>query len=320
MPDSGYRLELLPSKPLKRKISPQIILFALYTFASFWSALFLIRREKPDVVIGMGGYASFAPIVAAAMYGLPRLLHEQNAIPGLSNRILAKFCSTIAVSYPDSKTFFKKKVGIFLTGNPVRKKILSPADKVYAKKSLGLKDKFTVLFFGGSRGAAKINKAVVAAAPKLIENLGIQLIHITGTDDYQHIKNKADEYNDIYKVFKFYGDMGLLYKASDLVLSRAGATTVAEITATGSPAIFVPYPYATADHQFHNAKMLEYNNAAVIIPDKDLTADNVFNKIRELVMDKVRLKEMSSFALNYGKPDAAYTLAKLVLAEIRMKP
>lgn len=310
----------MPSKPLKRKISLQIILFAAYTLASFLSALSLIRREKPDVVVGMGGYASFAPIIAAAMYGVPRLLHEQNAIPGLSNRILSKFCPTIAVSYPDSKKFFKKKVGIFLTGNPIRKKILSSVDKTNAQKSLGLKDKFTVLFFGGSRGATKINTVVVDVASKLINDLEIQVIHITGADDYQHIKQKADEFNRSYKVFKFCNDMGLLYKASDLVLSRAGATTVAELTATGKPAIFVPYPYATADHQFYNAKMLEYNGAAVIIQDKDLTANNVFNKIKELVIDRVKLEKMSRFVLNYGKPDAAHTLAKLVLAEIRMKP
>lgn len=268
----------------------------------------------------MGGYASFAPIVAAAMYGIPRLLHEQNAVPGLANRILAKFCPVIAVSYPDSKKFFNKKVGIFLTGNPVRKRIFNHLDKTSARENLGLKDKTTVLFFGGSRGASKINKTVAESVQHIIDELNVQIIHITGSADYEWIKERTAAKNSEYKVFQFYDDMGLLYKASDLVLCRAGATTVAEITATGNPAIFVPYPYATADHQFQNAKMLEDNGAAVIILDKELTAGNIFNKIKELVMDKAKLEKMSNSVLNYGKPDAANTLARLVLAETRMKP
>lgn len=318
MPEKGFRLVTLPSKPLKRKLSLSTISFVFYTIASFFSALSLLRKERPDVIIGMGGYASFAPIIAGAMYGTPRLLHEQNSIPGLANRILAKFCPTLAVSYPDSKTHFNKEVGVFITGNPVRNELFQNTAKLDARKNLELGDRFTVLIFGGSRGAANINKAAVGMSD-LINNLDIQVILITGENEFEWISNRLRG-NNRFKVLAFCSEMGSLYSASDIVVSRAGATTIAEITSLGKPSILIPYPYATAQHQYENARMLEKNEAAVIIKDEELTAERIFNKIKQLQQNREELDHIANSVLDYGTPDAAESLAKVVLAENRMKP
>lgn len=318
IPSKGYRLITLPSKPLNRKDPLQAIAFGFSIFTSFFKALALIRKEKPDVVIGMGGFASFAPLVAGAMYGTPRLLHEQNSIPGLANRTLAKFCPTLAVSYADSKRYFNKKVGIFLTGNPIRKELLNHTDRAAARQNLGLEEKFTVLIFGGSRGATKLNKAAVELA-QLMNGLDVQIVLITGKNDYEEVSRHLQG-NTQFKIFAFHDDMGKLYSASDLVVSRAGATTLAEITALGKPSILIPYPYATDDHQYENAKMLEKNEAALLIRDQDITGQAIFNKIKQLVDNVDQLQHLANSVLDYGRPDAARALAKVVLAEQRMKP
>ena len=318
VPSAGYRLEILPSRGLERRFSPLVFLALGSAIAGIFRAFFLLRRMRPDVAVGLGGYASFAPLVAAVLLGIPSVLHEQNVIPGLANRVLARRAKKLAVSYRTTRRYFRNVPRVEVAGNPVRKKILSHPARDEAADKLSLNPRLpTVLVFGGSRGAKKVNEAVIAAWP-LLAREEINLIHISGSRDHEWVEERLAEAREKdhaleYRLYPYFEEMELLYAVSDLVVSRAGATTIAELTALGLPAVLVPYPYAAAGHQLANARMLELGGGAKILPDAELTGASLANTILDLLFEEETLKRMARASRELGNRDAARRLADIVV-------
>ncbi len=305
----------LPVKALPRKINIDLFSSGIANIQAVLKARKILKEETPDVVVGTGGYVSGASILAAWLLNISTLIHEQNSVPGLTNKISSKFVDKVALSYQQSENFFKKKDKLFLTGNPVRKEILEVSKKD-AKFKLSLSDRSDVLLvMGGSQGATSINRLMLEMYDDLIELDNLNIIHITGNNDYEEVKNKVNGYNNFNKkliVSSFMDNIEYALAAADLVISRAGAVSIAEITALGLPSILIPYPFATNNHQFKNAKVLEEKGAAVIYEDDEIKNQIVFNKIKELINDKNKLKNMRCASEILGKPEALDDLYRLV--------
>ena len=269
-------------------------------------------------MIGTGGYVSAPSVLAAYILKIPTIIHEQNSHPGLANKLLSRIVDVVATSYPNGEKMFSSSKRVVYTGNPVRRKMIGVI-KEKGRKSLTLdKDKMTVLIFGGSLGAKKINDVVVEGYKKYKDSEDIQVVHITGERHFDEICKKMKKVVKLedklrYQAHPYLNNISDAYAAADLVVSRAGANTIAEITAIGIPAILVPYPHATSDHQYKNAKELERHGAARIIKDDELNAQTMFKAIDAIVFNSVVLAKMKEKSSSLGKPFAANDLAKFVL-------
>jgi UDP-N-acetylglucosamine--N-acetylmuramyl-(pentapeptide) pyrophosphoryl-undecaprenol N-acetylglucosamine transferase len=262
----------------------------------------LLLRFKPDLVIGVGGYVSGPMVLAARILGIPCALQEQNVMPGITNRMLAPLVKRIYAAFPDTRgKRFQKKM--MVTGNPVRKELALPAAPGKTGEEAP-ESRFTVLVFGGSQGAKAINEAVTAALGEL--PLGrIRLIHQTGRDQVDSVRSRYDDLGAMARVEEFFVDMASQYAAADLVICRAGATTVAEVTAMGKPAVFIPYPFAADDHQRLNAQSMVDQGAAEMILERELTGKVLAERISHYEKDREALAAMAQKAKAFGKPDAA---------------
>ncbi len=298
------------AKPLSLFSSSAVLLKSTMT------AIGLVSRQKPDVVVGFGGYVSIPVGLAAAIRGVPLVIHEQNSIPGLANRILARFARTIAVTYEGSTTKFPASGRTVLTGNPVRREILLAA-RDRARERLGVdRDALLLLVVGGSRGARHINEAMVELYPRLRTIARLRVIHVAGRIEAasvaERIATQRKRTDDFYRVLDYVEDMGSALAAADLVVSRAGATSLAEITALGRAAVLVPYPYATDDHQTVNASYLARSGGAVVVPDSELDGATFGDTILRLLMDGDRLDRMSKASAALGQPNATRELIGVV--------
>jgi UDP-N-acetylglucosamine--N-acetylmuramyl-(pentapeptide) pyrophosphoryl-undecaprenol N-acetylglucosamine transferase len=260
----------------------------------------IIRDFGPGIVIGVGGYASGPAVLAAHFMGVPTVIAEQNAIPGETNRILGKFADRIFVSFPETARRFRKD-RVRVTGNPIRAAIAGASRR---ERKPG--DAMTLLVFGGSQGAHRINVAVLEALPHLGDLKGrIRMIHQTGKDDLENVTQGYRDYAVEAKVLPFITDMAAAYAESDLLICRAGATSIAEITASGKAAIFIPFPFAVNDHQTKNAELLVNRGAAAMIPERDLTGESLSGIIRRLAQDPGKIEEMGRMAASLGNARAA---------------
>jgi UDP-N-acetylglucosamine--N-acetylmuramyl-(pentapeptide) pyrophosphoryl-undecaprenol N-acetylglucosamine transferase len=278
-----------------------------------------ILKFKPDIVLGMGSYVCAPVILATIFFRIPVLLHEQNAIPGLTNRVLSRISTKIAISFPTTKEFFPKEK-VTLTGTPIREEI-GKVRKEDARLSLGLeRDRFTLLLFGGSRGAHSINRAAVEALPKLekLSSQPLQVIYITGMEDYEWVKDKLAGIKLKIKISEYLFDMSKAFAAADLVICRAGATTLAEIAACGLPAILIPYPHSAENHQLYNAHYFLKAGGAKLILDKDLTGELLAKSVVELIKRKDELSRMADKSKEFGKADASRKICELIYS-IRKK-
>ena len=267
----------------------------------------LLRSFKPDIVLGVGGYASGPVVLTAWAMGYPTAIHEQNIFPGLSNRILGRFVDRIFISFADSSRHFSRGKTL-LTGNPVRGMIRSPGFLQERKPGA----KFTLLIFGGSQGAHHLNQAVEEALIYLREwKERLHIIHQTGEKDYREVQEAYRREEFTAEVYPFIHAMDRAYALADLVLCRAGATTLFELMTTGLPAILVPYPYAANDHQTLNAKTLVDAGAAVLVANGDLTGVHLSRILKELIEDPPRLKKMGERAAALAQPDAAQKIVTL---------
>ncbi len=261
----------------------------------------LLCSFKPDIVLGVGGYASGPVVLTAWAMGYPTAIHEQNTFPGLSNRILGRFVDRIFVSFADSSRHFPPGK-TFLTGNPVRGMIRSPRSWPEQKS----RDKFTLFILGGSQGAHPLNQAVGEALIYLREwKERIHIIHQTGEKDYPEVQEAYRREEFEAEVYPFIQAMDRAYAQADLVLCRAGATTLFELMTTGLPAILVPYPHAANDHQTLNAQTMVDAGAAVLVADGDLTGVHLSKILKELIRDPPRLKKMGEQAAVLATPQAA---------------
>jgi UDP-N-acetylglucosamine--N-acetylmuramyl-(pentapeptide) pyrophosphoryl-undecaprenol N-acetylglucosamine transferase len=259
-------------------------------------SLSIIRGFRPQFIIGLGGYASGPFLLAGKLKGIRCAIMEQNLQPGFTNKILARFVDRVFTSYPESAKFFPG-AHVAETGNPVRWRRLPGVNK---------SQKFTLLIFGGSLGAHRINIAMVDALRKLTDmSAQLRIIHQTGQADFSLVKSACTALPFEAEVTPFIEKMDEAYAAADLVLCRAGATTVAELTAFGKAAVLVPFPYAIYDHQRTNAQALEQRGAAEMILDQDLTGDILAARIRGLLGSPSRIEAMSAAARLLGRPEAA---------------
>jgi UDP-N-acetylglucosamine--N-acetylmuramyl-(pentapeptide) pyrophosphoryl-undecaprenol N-acetylglucosamine transferase len=317
IPKAGYPFETIEVEGFSRKLSVRQANFLLKLSLGFIQAAKIIKDFKPEIVIGTGGYVCGPVVLAASLMGIPTVIHEQNAVPGMTNKLLSHFVKGIAVTYEDSLAYFPKKRRFCVTGNPVRKEIIAVSKKE-GREKLGIKqDSKVVLIFGGSQGAKKINTAIMNNIHNIISKKDWKFVFISGPKDYETIKLELEKYNnkwmDNLVVYPYIYEMQYAIAAADLIVCRGGATTLAEITVKGIPAIIIPYPYATGNHQEKNAQSLVNGKAAVMIKDSELDEKKLWKEITKLLTNKDKLEEMHISALKLGKSDAAQRLLQFII-------
>lgn len=304
VPRAGYELERIEAYGIQRKLTIQNFKNLYATIKSIKVAKIILEREKPDVVIGTGGYICVPVVMAAKKLKIPVVLHESNAFPGVAVKLFKKKADKILVGFKEAKERLSNNQNVFVTGNPIKiKKLdLDENQKKSIKESIGLNpNKFTVLVFGGSQGAKSINRSLIEIIVNK-KNKNYQIIWAAGPEQFETIKEKLKEVNiDInnienVKILPYIYNMEEVMNTCDLVVCRSGAMTITEIACTGKPAIFIPFPFATENHQEYNAKVLVNSGAAEMILDKDLNSEILSNTISRIVKDKKYLKEMAENA------------------------
>jgi UDP-N-acetylglucosamine--N-acetylmuramyl-(pentapeptide) pyrophosphoryl-undecaprenol N-acetylglucosamine transferase len=272
----------------------------------------LLREFRAQVVLGVGGYASVSTVLAARLLGIPSVIHEQNAFPGLANRILGRLASRVAVSFEGTGRFFPAGRAT-MTGNPVRAEI-RPGDARAARERLGLAaETFTVLIFGGSQGAHRLNLALQEALPELrAEGDGLQFVHATGARDLAEVRQAYARAGIRARAEAFVEEMAVVYQAADFVICRAGAGTIFELAAVGKPALLVPFPHAANDHQRLNAEAAVRAGAAWILPDQYCDGPRLIASVRAAMSKPAQRCEMGRRARDLARPDAAEQIVDLL--------
>ncbi|MCK5504320.1 MAG: undecaprenyldiphospho-muramoylpentapeptide beta-N-acetylglucosaminyltransferase [Thermodesulfovibrionia bacterium] len=319
IPVEGYDIRFIRSEGVVGKSFFKTIRAIFKVPLSFKDSYGIIKDLKPELVIGVGGYSSGPVVLCAKLLGIHTIIHEQNAVPGLTNKTLGKFVDTVAVTHHESMKFFPRHK-TYLTGNPVRKEILE-GDRERGCRNFSLdKERFTIFIFGGSSGATHINDAVSDALVYLEPFRDrIQFLHQTGNKDFDSVK-KAYRLREFKgTVLPFAYEMADAYAVADLIISRAGATTVAELTACGKAAILVPFPFAAGNHQEINARKLLDIGAAQMILDKDLNGKTLSDLIKYLVRDPDAIGEMERTCKSLGSGDAAKKIVELISALLKKK-
>jgi UDP-N-acetylglucosamine--N-acetylmuramyl-(pentapeptide) pyrophosphoryl-undecaprenol N-acetylglucosamine transferase len=311
VPQKGYQFQTIWISGFHRSMSLSNILFPLKVLVSILQSFILIKNEKPDVVVGTGGYVCGPVLYVASLLGIPTVVQEQNSLPGVTTRLLSPRATEVHLMFESALRYLKRSDNVRLTGNPTRE-ILGSISRAAALDHFGFfGSKKTLLVLGGSLGALSINNAVVGCLKEL-GNAGIQIIWQTGEDDFERIKSLTGEFSGV-KVYRFIESMEYAYAAADLVLCRAGAITIAELTRLGVPTVFIPYPYAAANHQVENAKAIVSAKAAEMIMDHEADRKTC-GVVLGLIRDDVRLRAMHENSLMLGKPAAAKEIAQSIIA------
>jgi len=301
VPSAGYPLQLVRVGALKNVSLTTRLKTAFDLPRALWDAGRMLNQFAPDVVIGVGGYASGPAMIAAVVKHIPTLAFEPNVVPGFANRMVAHFVSGAAVHFEESAKYFRHGE---VTGVPVRQAFFQIAPKRGGPP--------TLLVFGGSQGAHAINEAMIRCLPVLLKEApGIHIIHQTGERDYNDARVAYGERSESAEVHKFIEDMPSAFARADLVVCRSGASTVAEIAAAGKPAVFVPFPRAADDHQRVNAEALARHGAAVVVEESKLEGVWLAETIASLLQDPQRLQRMSQAARALAHPNAARDIAAM---------
>ncbi len=312
VPTLGYKVYKIAARPMPERKDLKIIPWLVCNGIAFVQSVYILLRERPHAVLATGGYASGSCALAASMLGIPVVLIEPNSIPGRTTLMLSRFVDEVALGYKECISRFPKGTNLRVTGVPIRKEILGISRSEGIAKFRLDEDRLTVFVFGGSRGASRINHAVVDAVKK-VKTENIQFLIQTGYGDYEWVRDEVRSSGFPCKVFAYVEKIGYAYAACDLVVSRAGAVTLAEITACGLPAILVPYPHAVMNHQFLNAQILEKAGAAAVIKDEDLGGESLARAIDSIISDPQTLKSMSEKARSLAREDAATEVAAHIL-------
>lgn len=304
VPAEGFRLETITISGLKGRGRLKQLKSLLVVPMSLIEARRILQRFQPSVVVGVGGYSSGPPVLMAALMGIPAMLQEQNALPGLTNRLLARFVRKVATAFGEAETYFGRKT--VLTGNPVR------AEFSQVPVRTG-KEPFTLLVFGGSQGAQPINQSVIESLAILKSQVpDLQVIHQTGERDYPKVKQAYETMQMNADVRPFFGDIPRQFAAADLLVCRAGATTLAEVTVAGKASILVPFPQAADDHQRRNAEALAQAGAAEVLLQQDLNGATLAARIRYYAEHRYALRGMEQKSRALGRPDATERIVDLV--------
>ena len=300
LPDLGWNLELIEVSGLKTVGALGAIRGLFRLPKALWQARKVVKAFKPDAVIGVGGYASGPVVLMARLRGIPTAICEQNSIPGLTNKILGRVVRAVFLSFQESARFFKPKK-IQLTGNPVRRELVQKL--LAAPPPAG--ERVHVLVSGGSLGAVAVNELAAEALIELSRTTAVTITHQTGEKDLAATTKRYADAGVAADCRAFIKDMATTYLAADLVIGRAGATTVAELAIAGKPAIFIPYPFAADNHQEINAREMADAGAALMFRQAELTADKLLAALKPLVSDAAKRTEMGAKMKALAKPNAA---------------
>lgn len=307
---AGYKMALITISGFQRKLTPKNIVRNIQTvgrvFTATAEAKRIIRDFAPDVCVGTGGYVSGPVVREAAKLGVPCVIHESNAYPGVTTKMLAKSVKTVMLAVPDAKRYFDASVNCVVTGNPVRGEVLA-AEREASRKALGLDERPLVLSFGGSLGASALNRAAAYMLAQSARGKAFQHIHGYGAHDQRFLSEVRElglhvEENPQIRLLEYIDNMPQCLSAADLVIGRAGAMTLTEIEAKAKASILIPSPNVAENHQFHNAMALVRRGAAEIIEEKDLTGEALWKKVETILSDPDRLHSLGE---NAGKMEVA---------------
>jgi UDP-N-acetylglucosamine--N-acetylmuramyl-(pentapeptide) pyrophosphoryl-undecaprenol N-acetylglucosamine transferase len=319
LPELGWDLEFIEVSGLKTVGAAGAVKGVFRLPKALWQARRIVKAFAPDAVIGVGGYASGPVVLAAKLRGIPTAICEQNSIPGLTNKMLGKLVQQVFLSFDESKRFFKDKK-IVMSGNPVRRdllqKLLRPAVpsesdplRLGAGAAPSLRTTVSVLVVGGSQGAVAVNALAADALASLAKaGLSLSIVHQTGEKDLEPTSAKYKAAGLAADCRAFIKDMAAAYQDADLIIGRAGATTVAELAIAGKPAIFIPYPFAADNHQELNAREMADKGAALMFKQSELTADKLADALRPLLADTGKRAQMGAAMKSLAKPTAAATV------------
>lgn len=307
LPELGWPLELIDVSGLKTVGALGTLKGALRLPKALWQARQLLRRLRPDVVIGVGGYASGPLVLMARWRGIPTAICEQNSIPGLTNKLLGKVTRAVFLAFEESRRFFKP-AKVTLAGNPVRRQLLERLLTTHASDMARADGRMHVLVCGGSQGAVAVNELASAALVELARELPVGITHQTGEKDLAATQARYAAAGVTADCRAFIKDMASAYHTADVVIGRAGATTVAELAIAGKPAIFIPYPFAADNHQELNAREMAAAGAALVFKQSELTAAQLAAALRTLLTDAETRETMSAAMKAIARPAAAVTV------------
>ncbi len=290
IPDAGFRLHLIEAHQFLGRSPLHKAVTLLRVAKGIVMCLKILKAEKPDAILGMGGFTSVPVILAGKILGIPCFIHEQNVQPGLANKLLSKITRRVFVSFDETKKYLPAGRAVH-TGNPLRQKL---------KKLEGLKEpgSFGIFVFGGSRGAKSINDALLSLLPHLEGQGNVAVYHQTGTDDFERIREAYSASSVAHEVFAFTNEMEKYYALCDVVIARAGATTIFELAFFRKAAILIPYPYSAGNHQWQNAAHVENTGGCYLIGNDEATGERLFEVIAHLMKEKTLMEEMGR---NLGK-------------------
>jgi UDP-N-acetylglucosamine--N-acetylmuramyl-(pentapeptide) pyrophosphoryl-undecaprenol N-acetylglucosamine transferase len=315
IPAAGFRLETIPVVGMKRRFSLQTGRAVFLAAAAVFAAGRLIRLFKPDLVVGTGGYVAGPVVLAAFLLRIPTVIHEQNSIPGLTNILLSRIAGRVCLSFPGTEEYFPRTARMVFTGNPRASEAASASGKG-ANDVLLRPQRPVFLCVGGSHGAAKLNQAFSEAVVQVLAAGDAQAVYITGKRYFAELAAKLApltiRFPNRLHILPYHPDLPELLRKTDLLICRAGATTLAEITALGVPAVLVPSPNVTNNHQEHNAEFLAERGAAVLLKESHLSGQTLAELLIELLADEKRLKEMAAASRVLGVPDAAERMAEII--------
>lgn len=299
---------------MPRKFTLGFISWAFKLLVSFFVALYYVLKYRPAFIVGTGGYVAFPVLAAGVLLRVPCYIHDSDAYPGIVSRAIAPFAKCVFLAFEEARTRLKASK-IIVNGNPLREFNCGGA-KIEALEKFGFSpDKKTLFVMGGSQGAKTINKAILEVSKELTEKYNLQIIHQSGAKNYDEAKSLLPERLEGYVLRPYFDDMSIPYAACDFVVARAGSISLSELNNCGLPAILVPYPHAAANHQYHNAKAMEKQGAAVVLEDKDCTGAALLAKITELLADEDKLEQMKTNSQKLAKPYATRNLVKELIAE-----
>lgn len=323
VPKLGYPFKTIRVKGFSRRLSIDTLKSFIELLKGMGDANRILNEYRPDIVVGTGGYVAGPVLMVAHLKGIPTVIHEQNVLPGVTNRILGRFAGSIAVSFDEAVKYFKNRDRVIVTGNPIRPEILTQF-KSEAIKELGFGEKIPiVLSFGGSKGSDKLNSAMLGVITNLRREGVFGILHATGQDKYQDFmaalgsERPEPGKNGHIRIVPYLDNMPQALAAAELVITSAGAITIAEITAMGLPAILIPKSHAVDNHQQYNARALEEKGAAVVLLEKDLDGNRLNSEVRTLIKDKARLRAMGKASKKMGKIDAAHKICDIIVETVK---
>lgn len=324
VPKDGFEIKLIRVKGFQRKLSIDTLKTIQELFLGLNDAKNIVKKHKPDIVIGTGGYVCGPVLFAAWLHKVPTLIHEQNAFPGVTNRILSHFVNKVALSFPEAANYFKNKEKVITSGNPIRSEFKENKRKTAREKLNIPLDATVIIATGGSQGAQSINNSMVEVIKRMKEMKHVTIIHITGKNQYENVMTMFQE-QEVYlkgyqniSILPYSYDMPNLFKACDIIVARAGAMTVSEICAVGRGSILIPYPYATDNHQEYNARVITDKKGGILILDKDLTGAILYEELSGLIANTAKLREMEKTTYKLGILNADEIIYNEIMTLIKM--